>query len=211
MDVANRLVFKRSLVHRGEVLYRSGDQFDSIYTVRNGFFKSTVLLEDGRRDQVTGFAMTGEVMGLDGIGPGLHSCNAVALIDSEVCAIPFEGLQHMAHEFPSLQQHFRKMMSREIVREEGVMLLLGSMYAEERVAMFLLNLSRRFAACGFSASEFNLRMSRDEIGSYLGMNMETVSRIFSKFQEEGHIRVKQKFVRILDAAGLRKVIGRGSD
>jgi CRP/FNR family transcriptional regulator len=210
MDLADRLVFIRSRLRRGESLYRTGDSFTSLYAVRNGFFKSTAVLENGR-DQVTGFSMTGEVLGMDGIGPERHTCNTIALEDSDVCAIPFAKLQTLAHEIPSLQHHFHKMMSREIVREHGVMLLLGSMNAEERLAMFLLNLSQRFAARGYSPSEFNLRMTRGEIGSYLGLKLETVSRTFSKFQEEGLIGVQQKFIRILDSAGLERVMGRELD
>jgi CRP/FNR family transcriptional regulator len=207
MNVADRLVFNRSRVRRGESLYRTGDRFTFLYAVRNGFFKSTALLENGR-NQVTGFSMTGEVLGMDGIGPERHTCNTIALEDSDVCAIPFARLQELAHEIPSLQHHFHRMMSREIVREHGVMLLLGSMNAEERLAMFLLNLSQRFAARGYSPSEFNLRMTREEIGSYLGLKLETVSRIFSQFHEEGLIGVRQKLIRILDSAGLERVMGR---
>jgi CRP/FNR family transcriptional regulator len=207
MDVADRLVFNRPRVRRGDSLYRTGDRFTCLYAVRNGFFKSTALLDNGR-DQVTGFAMTGEVLGMDGIGPERHSCNSIALEDSEVCAIPFARLQELAHEVPSLQRQFHKMMSREIVREHGVMLLLGSMNADERLAMFLLNMSQRFAARGYSPSEFNLRMTREEIGSYLGLKLETVSRTFSKFQDEGLIGVQQKFIRIVDSAGLGRVMGR---
>ena len=208
MDVANRLVFNRSRVRRGEWLYRTGERFTSLYAVRNGFFKSTILIEDGRRDQVIGFAMTGEVLGVDGIGPERHQCNTIALEESDVCAIPFAEVQQLAHEFPSLQRHFRKLMSREIVREQGVMLLLGSMNAEERLATFLLNLSHRFAAQGYSPSEFNLRMTREEIGSYLGLTLETVSRTLSKFQDDGLLSVQHKFIHILDRAGLKRVMDR---
>jgi CRP/FNR family transcriptional regulator len=206
-DVANRLAFNRVRVRRGESLYRSGDRFTSLYAVRNGFFKSQALLENGR-EQVTGFAMAGEILGLDGIAPEQHSCNTVALEDSEVCAIPFAGLQSLAQEIPGLQRHFYKTMSREIEREHGVMLQLGSMNAEERLAMFLLDLSRRFGARGYSPAEFHLRMTREEIGSYLGLKLETVSRTFSRFQEQRLIAVQQKFIRILDSAGLVGVMGR---
>ena len=207
MDVADRLVFSRSRLRRGDCLYRAGERFSSLYAVRNGFFKSTAMLDNGR-DQVTRFSMTGEVLGLDGIGPERHSCNTIAVEDSEVCAIPFAGLQALAQEIPSLQRHFFKMMSREIEREHGVMLQLGSMNAEERLAMFLLDLSQRFAARGYSRSEFNLRMTRADIGSYLGLKLETVSRTFSKFQEQGLIIVQQKWIRIRDSAALKRVMGR---
>jgi len=208
MDRTDRLAFSRLRLRRGESLYRAEDPFISLYAVRNGFFKCSALLENGR-EQVTGFSMTGEVLGMDGIGPERHTCNAVALQDSEVCAIPFAGLQELAQEIPSLQRHFHKSMSREIVRRHGMMLLLGSMNAEERLAMFLLNLSQRFAARGYSAAEFNLRMTREEIGSYLNLTLETVSRTFSKFQQESLVWVHQKSVRILNRAGLERVMGRG--
>jgi len=157
---------------------------------------------------VTGFHMAGELMGMDGIGTERHTCDAVALEDSEVCVIPFERLEVLSREMEALQRHFHKVMSREIVREHGVMLLLGSMRAEERLAAFLLNLSQRLSTRGYSPSEFILRMTREEIGSYLGLKLETVSRVFSKFQEEGSIAVQQKNIRILDPKGLRETIGR---
>jgi len=206
-ELSDHLAFHRARVRRGESLYRTGDRFVSLYAVRDGFFKSAAVLENGR-EQVTGFSMEGEVLGMDGIGPERHTCDAIALEDSDVCAIPFAGLQQLAREIPSLQRHFHRMMSREIVREHGVMLLLGSMNADERLAMFLLNLSRRFAARGYSPSEFKLRMTREEIGSYLGLKMETVSRILSKFQQEGLIGVRHKYIRILQSADLERVMGR---
>jgi CRP/FNR family transcriptional regulator len=204
--VVNELVYTRKRVKRGESLYRAGDTFDSLYIVRSGFFKTNVMLEDGR-DQVTGFHMTGEIMGMDGIGTELHSCNAVALEDGEVCVIPFARLEELSHAVRGLQRQFHKVMSQEIVRDQGVMMLLGTMRAEERLSAFLLNLSQRFLARGFSSSEFHLRMTREEIGSYLGLKLETVSRIFSRFQEEGLIGVQQKYVRILDVTGLKQLLG----
>lgn len=194
------LEFTRKRVKRGDILYRAGGAFDALYAVRMGFFKSSVLLEDGR-DQVTGFHMAGEILGMDGIAAGSHTADAIALEDSEVCIIPYSRLEE-----PGLQRQFQKVMSRELVRGQGVMTLLGTMRAEERLAAFLLNLSQRFLARGFSASEFHLRMTRDEIGSYLGLSLETVSRLFSRFQDEGHIAVQQKHIRILDVPGLRGVM-----
>lgn len=208
LELANRLAFNRTHIRRGESLFRTDDRFTSLYAVRKGFFKSAVLLKDGRRDQVTGFSMAGEVLGMDGIGTARHTCNAIALEDSDVCAIPFAGLQKLAREIPSLQRQFQRMMSREIVREQGVLLLLSQMTADERLAVFLLNLSQRFAAHGSSPSKFNLRMTREEIGSYLGLSLETVSRTLSKLREEELIGVQQKYIRILDHAGLRRLIGR---
>lgn len=199
------LVSTRRRLKRGDHLYRAGDAFDAIYAIRSGFFKTDVLLEDGR-DQVTGFQMTGELLGLDGISTEHHTCNAIALEDSEICAIPFARLESLSREIHTLQHHVHKVMSREIVRDHGVMMLLGTMRAEERLAAFLLNLSQRFTARGFSPSEFNLRMTREEIGSYLGLKLETVSRAFSRFQDEGYIAVQQKHIRILNVGGLKALM-----
>ncbi|WP_371810491.1 fumarate/nitrate reduction transcriptional regulator Fnr [Dechloromonas sp. TW-R-39-2] len=199
------LVSTRRRIKRGDHLYRAGETFDAIYAIRSGFFKTDVLLEDGR-DQVTGFQMAGELLGLDGISTEHHTCNAIALEDSEICAIPFSQLESLSREIHTLQHHFHKVMSREIVRDHGVMMLLGTMRAEERLAAFLLNLSQRFTARGFSHAEFYLRMTREEIGSYLGLKLETVSRAFSRFQEEGHIAVQQKHIRILNVNGLKALM-----
>ena len=199
------LISTRRRIKRGDHLYRAGEPFDSIYAIRSGFFKTDVLLEDGR-DQVTGFQMAGELLGLDGISTEFHTCNAIALEDSEICSIPFSRLESLSREIHNLQHHFHKVMSREIVRDHGVMMLLGTMRAEERLAAFLLNLSQRFTARGFSHAEFYLRMTREEIGSYLGLKLETVSRAFSRFQEEGYIAVQQKHIRILDVNGLKALM-----
>ena len=201
----DELVGSRRKIKRQQHLYRSGDAFEAIYAIRAGSFKTDVLLEDGR-DQVTGFQMTGEVLGLDGISGEQHSCNAIALEDSEVCVIPFSRLEELSRQVESLQHQFHKIMSREIVRDHGVMMLLGSMRAEERLAAFLLNMSQRFTARGFSPSEFHLRMTRDEIGSYLGLKLETVSRAFSRFQDEGLVADQQKHIRILDTPGLKRIL-----
>ncbi|MDI6745681.1 MAG: fumarate/nitrate reduction transcriptional regulator Fnr [Rhodocyclaceae bacterium] len=205
LDQLDHLVEVRRRVQRGQHLYRGGDPFEAIFAIKTGFFKTDVLLEDGR-DQVTGFQMAGEILGMDGIGSEKHTCNAVALEDSEVCIIPFAELESFSREISALQHHFHKMMSREIVRDHGVMMLLGVMRAEERLAAFLLNLSQRFTARGYSPTEFNLRMTRGEIGSYLGLKLETVSRAFSRFNEEGLISVHQKHIQIRDAAGLKKLL-----
>lgn len=205
LDRLDELVGTRRKIKRHNHLYRSGDSFEAIYAIRTGFFKTDVLLEDGR-DQVTGFQMAGEILGMDGISTEHHSCNAVALEDSEVCVIPFAKLEELSREVNALQHNFHKVMSREIVRDHGLMMLLGTMRAEERLAAFLLNMSQRFMARGYSPQEFHLRMTREEIGSYLGLKLETVSRAFSKFQDEGYISVQQKHIRIIDIPGLRKLL-----
>ena len=198
------LVGRRRSVRRLEPLYRSGDPFLSLYAVRAGFFKTCVTGESGR-GQVTGFQMAGELLGFDGIGTEQHTCDAIALEDSHVCVIWFEQLEALSHDLPKFQHQIHKIMSREIVREHGVMLLLGGMRAEERLATFLLNLLHRLRLRGFSSSSMLLRMTREEIGSYLGLKLETISRAFSKFQEDGLLEVKQRSVRVVDEAALRRV------
>jgi CRP/FNR family transcriptional regulator, anaerobic regulatory protein len=199
------VVAMRRKVPRGAALFHQGDAFASLYAIRTGFFKTCVATEDGR-DQVTGFQMAGEIMGLDGIVNDHHTCDAVALEDAEVCLMPFDRIEELSREVNALQHHVHKIMSREIVREHGVMLLLGSMRAEERLAAFLLNLMQRLHARGFSSSELVLRMTREEIGSYLGLKLETVSRTFSKFSEDGILTVRQRHVRILNTEALRRLV-----
>ncbi len=196
------LVSVRRKIARGDPLFRIGDPFASLYAVRTGFFKTSVSSEDGR-EQVTGFQMAGELLGLDGISLDRHACDAIALEDSQVCVIPFQDLEELSIRFSELQRQFHKIMSREIVRDQGVMLLLGSMRAEERLAAFLLNLTQRLHSRGFSASSLVLRMTRSEIGSYLGLKLETVSRSFSKFHDDGLLEVKQRQIRVLDEEGLQ--------
>ncbi len=205
IDRLDHVVANRRKVKRGTALFRNGEKFSSLYAIRTGFFKTCVASEDGR-DQVTGFQMAGEIIGLDGIVNDHHSCDAVALEDAEVCVMPFDRIEELSREINGLQRHVHKIMSREIVREHGVMLLLGSMRAEERLAAFLLNLVQRLHARGFSQSELILRMTREEIGSYLGLKLETVSRTFSKFVEDGIVEVKQRHVRILDTDALARLV-----
>ena len=192
-------------IERGGTLFSNGEKFSSLYAIRTGFFKTCIVTEDGR-DQVTGFQMAGEIIGLDGIVNDRHSCDAIALEDAEVCVMPFDKIEQVSREVTALQHHVHKIMSREIVRENGVMLLLGSMRAEERLAAFLLNLVQRLHARGFSQSELILRMTREEIGSYLGLKLETVSRTFSKFVDDGIVEVKQRHVRILDVNALKQLV-----
>ena len=199
------VVATRRKVRRGAALFRNGEVFQSLFAIRTGFFKTSVTAEDGR-DQVTGFQMAGEIIGLDGVARDRHTCDAIALEDAEVCVMPFERIADLSRDMPALQHHVHRIMSREIVREHGVMMLLGGMRAEERLAAFLLNLVQRLHARGFSRTELVLRMTREEIGSYLGLKLETVSRTFSKFAEDGLIEVRHRHVRILDADALQRMV-----
>ncbi len=199
------LVYARRRVKRGDALFNAGGTFGSIYAIRSGFFKTSVLDGEGR-EQVTGFCMGGELLGMDGLGAGHYNGTAIALEDSEVCVLPFALVEELSRDIRPLQRQLHAVLAREIVRDHGVMMLLGSMRAEERLATFLLNLSKRFVRRGYSSSEFHLRMTREEIGSYLGLKLETVSRLFSAFQKDNLIEVQQKHVRIRDSAGLVRML-----
>jgi CRP/FNR family transcriptional regulator len=204
LEQLDRLTFARRRVAAGQTLYREGDKFQFIYAVRMGTFKSNLTLADGR-EQISAFHMPGEVMGLDGLAQDKHASNAPALEDSEVCAISFAHLNELTTRSGNMQHAVSRLMSREIVREHNLMMLLGSMNAEERLGAFLLNQSRRLQVRGYSSSEFHLRMSRAEIGSYLGLKLETVSRTFSAFQQQGLLEVDKRFIRIVDLEGLARL------
>jgi len=185
----DELVTKRVRLKKGEALYRVGDSFTALYAIRTGSCKTTLLVEDGR-EQVVGYHMLGDVIGIDGIGTERHGCQAIALEDTEYCVLPFDELGDLTRSIAPLQRNLYQFLSREVARDYSVMLLLGSMRAEERLAAFLLNLSQRYLERGYSSTEFVLRMTREEIGSFLGLKLETVSRLFSRFQQEGLIQVQ---------------------
>lgn len=197
-------------VKRGECLYRNGDQFASVYPVRLGFFKTSVVTAAGC-DQVTGFHMRGDIMGIEGVGTGEHSCTAIALEDSLVCMVPFGLLEEKCTANPLLQRQLHRAMSRQIDWGRAAMLMLGTMHAEERLAAYLLDLSERFSARGYSRYEFDLRMTREEIGSLIGLTLETVSRAFARFKKGNLLSIKGKTVTDLDLQGLRQVIRRRVD
>jgi len=204
VHLIDSLVGRRIRLRKGEALFRAGEKFMSLYAVRSGSCKTVLPGEDGQ-DQVAGYHMPGDVIGTDGIGGDSHTTDLIALEDGEVCVIPYGRLEQ-----PDLQRQLQKVMSRELVRDQGVMMLLGTMRAEERLAAFLTNLSQRFVARGFAPNEFHLRMTREEIGSYLGLSLETVSRLFSRFQDEGLITVQQKHICILDVARLKAMTSRAT-
>ena len=195
----------RCRVTRGDTLFRHGDPFASLYAIRVGTLKTTVVAEDGR-EQITGYHLAGDILGLDGMHAGQHGCTATALEDSEACVIPFEQLEEVTRRVPGLQQNFHRVVAREIQGDHRHLLLLGSMRAEERLAAFLLNISERYRCRGYSSTEFVLRMTREEIGSFLGLKLETVSRLFSRFAQEGLVRVQGRAVQIVDLQMLRRLI-----
>lgn len=204
-DLDDLTTTKRRIA-RAAALYRGGDGFDALYAVRSGAFKTVGISRNGQ-EKITGFYLPGELMGLDAINSERHNYTAVALEDSEVCVIPFSRLADLTIRIPQLQQQLFRLLSRDIARDQGLMLLLGSMTAEQRLAAFLLSLSRRFKRLGYAADRFILRMTREDIGNYLGLTLETVSRLMSRFQRDGLIAAQQREVEMKDFDGLMEIVG----
>jgi len=200
----DRIVGHPRRVARGASLFRMNDPFHKIYAIRFGYFKTYQLNARGEQ-QITGFQMPGELLGLDAVGAEHHHCGASTLEDSEVCEIPFSQLEELFSEIPALLRHFHRLMAQEITREQNAMLLLATMRSDQRIAVFLSNLSARQAARGYSGACFQLRMMREEVGNYLGMTIESVCRQLSRFRKSGLVRVTKREVEILDPVGLREL------
>ena len=188
----------------GESIVRAGDAFESLYAVRSGFFK-TIALDQNGGEQVIGFPMIGDIIGIDGIDSNQHSVEVMALEHADVVIVPFGRLARLARICPALEASIYRAMSRELARERRVLWMLGSLHAEARVAAFLVSLSERYTLLGYSPTHFNLRMTRQEIGSYLGLKLETVSRALSHFARNGLARVQQKSIELLDLKVLREI------
>ncbi|MGE8176816.1 fumarate/nitrate reduction transcriptional regulator Fnr [Pseudomonas fluorescens] len=199
------LIIQRVKVKKGAALYRTGDSLRSLYAVRIGSFKTTVLSLDGR-EQVTGFQIPGEMLGLDAISEEQHTCNAFALEDSEVCPIHFAQLEKLSRELPTLQHNLNKLLSREIVRDHDMLMLMGKMNSDERLAAFLLNLSQRLSLRGYSSREFVLKMRREEIGSYLGLRLETICRGIAHLRDQALVEISGRNVTILDMDRLKHLV-----
>jgi len=191
---------------KGEFLYRVGDQLTSLYAVSTGSVKTCELSANGQI-QITGFHLAGELVGVDGISSERHHCDAVALEPSELCELPFADLEEVAHQVPSLQHQMFKLLSREIVQDGELLLMVGKMNAEERLATCLLSFSQRYTRLGLSGTQFRLSMSRQDLGDYLGLALETVSRLFSRFQDEGLLHIEGRNVEITDLPGLSAIAG----
>ena len=204
-----RLLTQRTRFRKDDRLYRVGDRFNALYAIRIGSCKTVLLANDGRH-QVAGFHMGGEVIGVDGIATGIHECEAIALEDMEVCRLPFDQIEHLAQLSDEFGHTLHKLLSQESTRIHSLMIVLGTMHAEQRLAAFLLDLSHRYRTRGYSSSEFVLRMTREEIGSYLGLKLETVSRLFSRLQQEGLLQVQGRNVKLLDRIALGKHVDRGA-
>ncbi|VVD62892.1 Fumarate and nitrate reduction regulatory protein [Pandoraea cepalis] len=191
----------RRTVRRAEVLFRPGDPLEHLYAVRAGSFKTVIMHPDGR-EQVTGYMMGGELLGLGAIAFGRQVSEAVALEDSQVCAIKFADLEAVAGQVPMIMRQMHRLIAAGIVREQNQLLRLGTARGEARLASFLLDVSARLAARGYSPSSFLLRMTREEIGSYLGLQLETVSRMLSRMQAQNTLRVRQREITLLDTKRL---------
>ncbi len=198
-------VTRRNRLKKGETLFHIGDRFTSLYAIRTGSCKTVSLSEHGD-DQISGYHMPGDIIGTDGIDTDSHGCRAVALEDTEICTLPFGRIEALGRQHAGFQHNLVRLLSREITRERALLLLLGTMHAEQRLAAFLLDLSDRYGARGYSPSEFVLRLTRDEIGSYLGLKLETVSRLFSRFQRDGLVQIQGRIVKLLDRVSLRRLI-----
>lgn len=195
IDRLDRIIQRTRPIRAGDYLYHSGDPFKSIFAVRSGSVKTYMVDEDGV-EQVTGFYLPGEVLGFDGVGSRTHTCNVVAMETSSVCEIPFERLEELSLQIPILQHHLFQLMSRQIENDHQMMLTLGKKNAEGRIATLLLSLSQRYARRNFSSTAMRLPMSRMDIGNFLGLTIETVSRTLSRLQKEDVISVNGREIVI---------------
>jgi CRP/FNR family transcriptional regulator, anaerobic regulatory protein len=189
------------VVTEGTAIHRAGDPFRSVFFVKSGAAKRMLIQEDGR-EQILGFPMPGDIVGMEAIDAGTHSTTVIALDLCAVVEIPFEAIEALAAENPAVARFLYHRMSAALRDEHGWLAALGLLNADERVAAFLLDLSNRFSARGFSARRFMLRMTRAEIGSFLGLTLETVSRVFSRFQKLGLLKVTRRDIELLDMAAL---------
>ena len=201
LDQLDNIIHRGRPLKRGEHLFRASDEFEAVYAVRSGAIKTYVLSDQGD-EQVTGFYLPGEVLGMDGISTAHHISNAKALETATVCEIPFSQLEGLSQKIPSLQHHFFSLMSNEIRADRELHMLLSKKNADDRVASLLLSLSARHQRRGLSQTAFRLPMSRYDIANYLGLAVETVSRIFTRFQQNGWITAEGREIEILDRAKL---------
>ena len=195
IDEIDNTIRRGRPLHRHDTVFEVGDKFESIFAVRAGALKVFVMNQSGE-EQVIGFYLPGEIFGLDAIDDGLHQCSAKALETSTVCEIPYNSLQMLSGKISSLQSQMYRLL--EIRHDQNLQLLLSKMSAEERLSSFLLNLAIRYQQRKLSPVSFRLPMSRADIGNYLGLAVETVSRAFTRMQEQGIIHVEQREVRIMD-------------
>lgn len=210
LDTLDEIVKRGRPLKKGDMLFRQGEPFSSIYALRSGAIK-TFSLSDGGEEQITGFHLASEMIGLSGMDNQQYPVSAMALETTSVCEIPFERLDDLTAVMPQLRKQVMRLMSREIREDQQMMLLLSKKTADERIATLLINLSARFRARGYSARSFRLAMSRNEIGNYLGLAVETVSRVFTRFQQQGLIAAEGKQIEILEHTELCALAGGALD
>ena len=202
----DQLINQKTKLMKGEYLYKQGDPFIYLFSIRYGSLKTQLFLEDGR-SQIVGFHLPGEILGLDGISHGLHQSEAIALEDTELCVMKFSVLEQLCKEISVLQQHLYKIFSKEISLDHRHLLTLGTLNGEEKIAYFFVYLSERLAKRGLPPTDFHLAMGREEIGDYLGMKIETVSRILAKLNLAKIIEIKNKELKILNLQELHRLAG----
>lgn len=204
IDKLNSIVQRGKPLQKGDYLYRANEPFDSVYAIRSGAVKAMTLSDNGE-EQVTGFYLPGEVVGMDGIADNRYTNSVIALETASVCEIPFNRMEELSLQIPNLQRHFFQLMSREITQDQQIITLLSKSSAEERIAALLLSISSRNSRRQLSATAFRLPMSRTDIGNYLGLTIETVSRIFTRLQKQDVIHVDKKEVLINNMEKLRSI------
>ncbi len=210
IDRLDEIIKRNRPLHKGEYLFNTSDEFTSIFAVRSGSIKTFTESEQGD-EQITGLYLPGELIGLDAIHSGSHPCSAIALETTSLCEMPFETLEDLSGEIPELHHQLFRIMSKEIANDQSLLMLMAQKSADERLAAFLVNLSTRLKARNFSETEFNLSMSRKDIGNYLGLTIETISRTFSRFQSEGILSTQRKYVNIHDLQALKALAGLSSN
>lgn len=193
-------------LHKGEHLFRGGDPLQSLFAIRSGSLKTYTISPEGE-EQITGFHLAGEVIGLDALYNRAHPSFAAALETTMICELPYEELEELSATMSGLRQQLLRVMSREILEDQELLLLLNKKSAEERLAAFLVNLSMRYARRGRSASRFLLPMTRSDIGNYLGLTIETVSRLFARFSKAEMLKAHGKEVEILNMKVLSEMAG----
>jgi CRP/FNR family transcriptional regulator len=206
LEQLDNIIQRRPPLKRGDYLFHIGGPFQAIYAVRSGSIKTYVPTEEGG-EQVTGFYLPGELLGLDAINTGRHPCAAKALETTSLCEIPYERLSKLSNQIPNLQKQLLKVMSKELLHDQSLLMLLGKKNAEQRLAAMLISISNRYKQRGFSPTDFNLSMSRNDIGNYLGLAVETISRLFTRFQEDGLLEVTRRRIVIRECGEMKRIAG----
>jgi len=204
IEIIDELVTDRPHLKKSEYLFHAGDKFRSLYAIKSGAVKTFGSTRDGR-EQITGFHFAGELIGLDAIGNNMHNCNAVALEKTVICDLPYPDIEGISTQIPSIQREITRLMSVEIRNDEDMLMAMGSMRAEQRVACFLFNMHRRLSSSSNDVISLRLPMTREEIGNYLGLSLETVSRRMSSLQEDGIINVENRLITLRDIEALQQL------